>query len=323
MKTKNLNRIFVCLLSLCFFSCTNESDYMFTEQTHYTLTKPNKTVEELSEYNDSIKYLYPKTRSARNYIYKADVLGAIDGISLGSSFMFTTMFAGPGIGIASTLAGGLTLGCFYSAYAATHCRGYMISCSEENAYNSSKQYLNANSIMTDSCFVLSVVPDSIITQINIPNHSSDYKYIGIAHNQILNSLATNVIIPLSMGPIDEPIYTDYPKLINQIFNDDNFRELYYNHANTIINCSTDNDIDYSDLLINSDLSANVRSAIELFFDGFDMIPHNVSSMTLYINSYISIIENNNEFTSEECQQLYSGFLVALYSSLYWDNFNAN
>jgi hypothetical protein len=45
-----------------------------------------------------------------------------------------------------------------------------------------------------------------------------------------------------------------------------------------------------------------------------------SDVISLVNQYINIIETNNEFSDDERNAIYSGFMIAVYSCDYWDSY---
>lgn len=151
-------------------------------------------------------------------------------------------------------------------------------------------------------------------QIQLPSNFEYVRRLGNDHNAILTKLKTiepaNGIMSNEHGVIDNPINTTNP-FVEEVFSNRQFNAATYS-AFQHITASSDGDA-YC-----SSGSDNVDEIYDMFLSIMETYFNSPSDLISAINSYINIIENNNELTTSEKEIVYGGFMIAFYSVQYWN-----
>lgn len=324
------NFIFVLVFistSLGFFSCSSndEAENQSISKVFPKRNMPNKTLEELSNLNDSLMLangpLVDKiiTRSGWGTGVKdADVVGALCGHYVGLHYAWMT-----GPHAATTYIGCvLVSAAVSSALAAAKEELNPMSNSEmEDFYVISDANYQYCDQLPDSSFLET---DPLLLQINLPNRFRYLSYLGRNHNAIISDWRTSRITitrsPNLNTPVD-PIDPEEPGIpvndLSSLYLDSCFNESYCNTINEICNIQNfynDDYVNYIDLNYNG----NIGDTYQLFLEAYHLTS-TTSSLISLVNQYITIIESNNDFSDEERKAIYSGFMIAVYSCDYWNN----
>lgn len=309
------------ILSLLFIgtifmvSCSNDNEKPMDSQ---PAMNANKTLIELQEYNSLFISEHPVTRANWwNYLqiasadYKwgkrgakaGQIIAGIAGAATGGTGYAVT------VGVCAGAAGG------YASYR----KWQRLYPNEEGASASYQEVMSkiedlyADNYFNNTLHPLGVDIYSVLgAQINLPSDFEHLRRIGNDHNKVLESLKNELFPFLSRGPIEEGIITD-PILspIEELFDES---ELQYTSSSAFTAITTTSD---------GDLAASVSLVVDSIVDTFDTLLHSTSmdnaGLVSAINSYISIIENNNELTYSEKEDVYSTLIIALYSILYWND----
>lgn len=153
---------------------------------------------------------------------------------------------------------------------------------------------------------------SLGAQINLPANFEHLRRIGNDHNKVLVELSNTFQSGLRRSPIEE---ADDPGFILSPI-----AELFNAEELLLTSCTL-----YTAITPTSDgdSSASVSQVIDSVIDSFDSLVSSSSitnaELISAINSYISIIENNNELSFSEKETVYSTLVIALYSILYWND----
>lgn len=325
--------LFIVFIGMLFITSCSTDDDSESKQVSNINTEYSKTLFDIEQFNQHLLQNTSTTRAARyDNLTKADVLGAIRGFDVGQSVGSLGFFLGAwGVGAYATCTfGGALLGA-----AAFSWKQYKIQsgCTittmmTDELYSDIKIHCENKTTITNNSFVCLDASDSIFNQLNIPSGYNDIEKVGIAHNKILHGDVNNSL-PLS-GPnnlnggdmlqsLEEPIYPINNYCAQALFEDLDFADSY----NDILDLVDDyNDIDsifdYSEFLNDYPLiTTTATNILRNFFMGLDITPQNTTSIIWLVNSYIQIIESNNELTTSERKQLYLAFIVAVYSFDHW------
>ncbi len=297
-------------------SCTNDNEKPVDSQ---PATNANKTLIELQEYNSQFISEHSVTRANWwNYIrvasadYKwgkrgakaGQIIAGIAGVATGGSGYAIT------VGVSAGVAGG------YASYR----KWQQLYSDDEGASVSYQEAMNrmeglyANNYYNNTLNSLGVDNYAVLgAQINLPSNYEHLRRIGNDHNMVLEQLREESVPFLSRGPFEEGHITEsiLTTPIEDLFDE---YELQYTSSSAFSAITTSSD---------GDSAASVSFTVDSIVDTFDTLLHSVSmdnaGLVSAINSYISIIENNNELTYSEKEDVYSTLIIALYSILYWND----
>lgn len=152
-------------------------------------------------------------------------------------------------------------------------------------------------------------------QINLPTGFEHLRRIGNDHNAVLKLLRGELRLPKkplkspgTLKPIDPD---DFVSPVMEVFLQPEFTNTTSSAHNAITSLS------------DGDSAAFVSNVVDSVIDAFDSLltSTSMSSSQLIsaINSYISIVESNNDLTFSEKECVYSSLIIALYSVEYWFN----
>lgn len=294
----------------------------------------NKTLQELALFNYSIKKDI-QTRSFISRLWKtitkvgADVYGGAKGF--GHSFEIRNGK------LYFDLATVLMEGSSHSRKAAEEADAQLVMNSDEDFFDDIKSYCrekisfdhvinvgNNSNYLTCNTNTISFIGDSLYSQIMIPSSMECLLVTGIAHNEILedNLYGRSVL----NGNSHNELNSNPPELDNPDPDDghddhlesEEFSELYYSGIAKVDSCCGINGFGYQTYLVNYPFdSSNVNQTMGLFMDAMMNSVETSSDIVSLVNNYISIIENNNDFTPEERAQIYTGLIISVYSFNLW------
>lgn len=301
-------------------SCTNdENDNQQKTNMSFEKTSAPKTMRQLRELNDSLVKSSAMMRSGwvdRCKVAHADykwgkrgfkagqLVAGLAGIYTGGIGYFAV------VGVSTVASGGLA--------------SYLKKKEIDGDYMTTEELVNSLSAI-ENLFEEHSTLDSIgalgadiyltyAMQIQLPSDFEHVRRWGNDHNAILAELRT-----LDTGGgmrshyheyIDDPINTTNPN-VEMVFSSRQFSAAT-NDAFDYITATSDGDAQCSSG------SENVDEIYEMFLSIMDTYFTSPTDLISAINSYISIIENNNELTYEEKEIVYGGFLIAFYSVQYWN-----
>ena len=327
--------IFIAFVGMLFFTSCSTDENLECEQvlSQESSLEYSKTLRDIELYNQQLSQKFPSTRSARyDNLIKADVLGGVYGASLGEGLGSYVMWLGGwGVGAYATctFSGALLGAAAFSWKQYKRQSGCAITTMmTDDLYSDIKIHCENKTTITNNSFVCLDASDSIFNQLNIPLGYNDIEKVGIAHNKILHGDVNNSL-PLS-GPnnlnggdmlqsLEEPIYPINNYCAQALFEDLDFADSYNDVLDLVDDYNDiDNIFDYSEFLNDYPLiTTTATNILRNFFMGLDITPQNTTSIIWLVNSYIQIIESNNELTTSERKQLYLAFIVAVYSFDHW------
>lgn len=287
----------------------------------------SRTLDALKSYNETLLNSCQQTRGwgKRLLVASADIKGAVKGIDAGKTLASVVGAASGGTGAAVVVVGsGLIVGAAYSylAYKGSTICSYPAQISD--FLNYSRKLVSGRIVVegkTDSA--TSRTDEAIFNpeneaynNIELPQEFGYLRTLGADHNAIL--LAANVdgelpteesVTSANLGQVevDEEEQDKFEQAINSpMFNDSFFAAI-----------DEFNDEKGFETLGCSD---RVKQALQSYLDLFQTYPENVDELVKIANGYIKIIEENNEFTKDEKELIYSAIMVSVYSPQLWDNF---
>lgn len=326
--------LIACTFSL--ISCSSDEEFISCVEAPQMNTNKydNKTLQELVSFNASIKRDI-QTRSFLLRLWKtiakvgADVYGG--AVGFGNSFEIRNGK------LYYDLATVLTQGSSYSRKAAQDVDALLAMNSDDDFFDDVKSYCrekisfddvinvgNNSNYLTCNTSTISFVGDSLYSQIMIPSSMECLLVTGIAHNEILEDNLLNPSFP--NGGFNNELNNDPPGLdppdpgegYNDHLESEEFSELYYSGIAKVDSCCGINGFSYQTYLINYPFeSSNVNQTMGLFMDAMMDYVETSSDLVSLVNNYISIIESNNDFTSEERAQIYTGLVISIYSFNLW------
>lgn len=336
-----MKKIIYLLCTVCFLaSCSINNDYEPERKYPDRLTDANRTVKELYNYNVATLEQTPVTRNGRySKIAKRDVMGAIRG-----AVMTSSTCNGYIIGFGSAL-----LAAVESLMAYEETRNVPVTIEETTALFDTHQsicraYATEGNAPEEADTLL-------LTTIGLPLEFSHLAVLGEYHNGVLtrflnrnngqNGNSSDNGLPLSSNSGQTttrsstiafepliPIVTDnLPTLFNcpietidSVFNDSDFRNACIYDVLTEPEMTTMEEVTNYINSING-ISENTKAACCLYLDLFNNCPDDIQTIQQIARGYINIIEQNNEFTPEEKEIIYSGITVSLYSTVLWNEIN--
>ena len=282
----------------------------------------SKTVLALKEYNLKLMASCQQTRGRKLCTALADIVGAVEGVDRGKTLAGVVGVATGGTGFWAVVAGtALIFGASasYISYKNYTC-AYAINASELFDFTKDAVVNKIAFVKNDSLLDVkdSLVDDpltaSVENGVELPSDFSYIRTLGINHNAILSAanvvgklpetseVEANVMKPMELAP------EDYAKF-NDAMNSEELKQVFEVDSNNIgqINCL--------DNLQNC--SERVKQALQGYLDLFEIYPDNADDVAEIANGYIKIIEENNEFTAEEKELIYSAIMVSVYSPQFW------
>lgn len=321
------------------WSCSNDQEVLTNAETPVEPTY-NKTLADLEAYNEVMlgkvsTRVKPgegvTVKDIRNglKVAKADISGASKGIKVGRSIIITV--------------GALTGGVHGASIAAAVCGSVFGAAASLKAYQkhfgkirktraippgiiadstflqiSEKMYID-NIAANGTYYAYNVVSEKI----EIPKRFEYLKDVGESHNALVSTaieVGNNEDIDLSLEHFKgliPPIYiTD--KELEKLFSNDIFKTEYEKLLQDIDTSTDDNGFNVETFLsLNSDIPYCVKKTLDEYSDLLESYPTNLDDIVEITNGYINIIEQNNEFTEEEKEMVYSALTVSLYSPQLW------
>ena len=106
----------------------------------------------------------------------------------------------------------------------------------------------------------------------------------------------------------------------ELFVDNTFMESYDNELNMVDDYIVDGAFSYNDYLTDHPLvTSDATNILLLFMAALHNVQQTTGNMIQLVNDYIQTIEMNNELTTAERKQLYTGFIIAVYSFDLWNS----
>lgn len=314
--------LFACLAM--FASCSKDDS---ESQSSDTIRDPEltETVRQLQMINDSLRMAHPLTRSTPNKtIAASDVRGACKGISAGATLAEALGLASGGVGAAVTIITCGVAGAAAESYLASQKNeGYSISSTDiENIYQISNEFCQSHPMIPDDGTMAPF--DVSYKKLNLPEKFKYLRYIGANHNAIVmkmqNQTSAQANAPKKAGPTT-PVVIDQQRYVKKVFNNGSFKTTYSSIANDATTYWTESGYDYlTDIKDHPSGSRYVDSTYKLFLNALTATDLSTDEVASLINSYIATIEANPRFTDSNKENIYAGFIVALYSHNYWKGY---
>lgn len=320
---------------LLMMSCSNEENENVPQIYGFKNVDLNcQTVRQLQAYNDAIMKDIKVTRfSTGNKLVDADIMGGIYGLGIGESIGSLGKFFGVwgwGAYGTCTAAGALVgAGAFsWKYYKRTH-NCAITQFMTNQLYEKLTDYCSNTFRIVNYTFVNDEQTDSIFNQLQIPDGYEEIEKIGIAHNIVLQDDDSQLLLSfgdgLNGGGIGAPIGDDIPcepelnPCAVQLFADSVFIDSYDDGLDMVDYYTIGGEFSYSDYLNDYPLlTTNATNVMLLFMSALHNIPQTTSNVIQLVNDYIETIEMNNELTTAEREQLYTGFIIAVYSFDLWN-----
>lgn len=323
-----MKKVFLFLATGALFlsSCSTESnDYPEARQTQETTTT-NKTLEQLREYNTTLPQNTLMTRSSgRTAILSCvDAYGGIRSIWINRGIIATA--AG-----ASQVLGGIVATCFGISGAASASASVAkilpTDAEKDNMFTNTKDYCRSyeekmKSTLIDSDSPVVGLKDTLQTKISVPLSCSYLMNTGAYHNAIIEAfLNPSNDMPIRKAPMKKA-YKDHAdpgtQLMPSVTDMQEFWDAFYVTADNTNNYNTNNDFNIDAYIAAYPIeSNNVRSAFGLFKTAIENNVQDGTDMISIVNSYISIIDGNTDFTSQEREAIYAGLIISVYSYHLW------
>ena len=314
--------IFVIVAMITITSCSSFSKEDVINGTSVENMDDSKTVVALTDYNSKLMAACQLTRGRKLNTALADVVGALQGLSCGKDLAGIAGVATGGVGFWAVAAGTALLfggAASYTAYKSYTC-SYATNTSD--LYNFTKSMVMNKFALEKNDTLLDVkddvVDDSLSAsaddKVKLPEDFGYVRTLGVDHNAIL--LAANVTGKLpEINEVESSVMEqieltpeDYAKF-NDVMNSDELWQAFEAEADNLGNKNS------LDALTNCSL--RVKQALQGYLDLFEIYPDNADDVAEIANGYIKIIEENNEFTAEEKELIYSAIMVSVYSPQFW------
>ena len=326
----------VLMLIACTFtliSCNSDEEPVYiTEASQINFNKfDNNTLLELKEFNSTIQRDVT-TRGMgslfRNFIkfVSADVTGA--GKALKSNYQILSLATTLDHSIGAACTGvvaiyGAVKGSFFSKKRSDE--NGLVNITDDEMYSTTISHLLDHAEERYGTLVL--VPTGLnlyADSISVPSSFSYLEPIGQFHNQILSLVITedaggnNTNGQPNEDPIGDGDFTGLVGDMQTVFSSSTTESGCNLAVADVVSYCTSTGFDYEDNLTDYPFTSNnVNSTYLLFLSALESA-QSVSDVISIVNSYISIIEANNDFTADEKEQIYGGMIVAVYSYDFWE-----
>lgn len=313
--------LFVAFVTLN--SCSSNTGEELIVRTSDVMVDGGSTVEALQKYNSSLLKFSGQTRGSRRLeIAAADIVGAASGVNAGKTLAGLVGAATGGTGFAAIVIGaGLITGASssYLAYKRHAACSYVEDTSRLFDYTKKavceKFVMADNDALTEGIYEVDDCKDLVANMIGLPTEFNYIRTLGADHNTIL--LAANVEGDLPSK--DEDCNLEQVMLSPEDFS--KFNEAMNCRELKDVFCSSMKKVESEsrlDALVGC--SERVKQALQGYLDLFQSYPENVNDLVEIANGYIKIIEEQNEFSKEEKELIYSAIMVSVYSPQLWDNY---
>lgn len=333
---------FVCaLVAACVMSSCSGNEYVKVDSDVLTVNAC-KTLTDLDAYNKKFMSERAATRNAITTkdlkkgwnVVKSDVKGARKGIKVGRvvSTLLGCATGGTGAIVTNVICGSIFGG--VSSYIA-----YKKNFDNSSVHNYTRVIVNQSPIDTTFLQVSEKVYMGNTVgceeqyaynieseKVELPERYEYLKRVGEDHNALVTA-----VMKVDAGSSEElsleevkgiipPVEATQEEL-DELFNNTCFIESYAEFLQELESSSTETASDGDNYISNeSDFPYNVKIAIDNYIELLESCATSIDDVVEITNGYIKIIEQNNEFTEDEREMVYSSLIVSLYSSQLWGVF---
>lgn len=317
-------------------SCSNdEKCYVKSSVDSSSEDYSSKTIEDLEKYNKVLVHNFSATRGVgsgsnrrKARIVAADLNGAVESLDEHhnlTSIALGLIFGGhphAGGALLAAIAAKGAVPASWNAYKKTCGLAYKTE-EIESLFGRTKNYCLESMVLEDN-MAYADIDDDISSCIDIPDSLNFLLRAGVAHNQIINlhrqnDRNTEIHRTPKRIPFAPDIEFDYCMQVREAYNSTEFEIGFFDTWGLFDEYDSSTGFDFDSYIEeNPYQSSFVTSTITLFVNALDVIPDTDSDLYDTINSYISIIEDNNEFSRDDRYQIYAGLIVAAYSYNLWN-----
>lgn len=351
MSKKNL---FLLVIASIFIACSQSHWTNDVEDVNGPLN--SKTLTELSTFNENLlinKTVDPATLKSNWWrkfkdgliVSAADIAGVGAGIYSVQGVAALAGVASGGTGyVVVSAVGGVIVGAGASmaaydalpecAYAGTEEKVAFAALSEEDLielYSSNQSNIQGEAPPADNYEY-----NYILERINLPAEFEHLRRVGEDHNKIVKlaynkgGITTKSLLKgggeETSKPKDEDkdcVLPEIPSAVCEIVSELVYDKEFKGIRQDILTCiesACTSDIFDPEIFFNEYpmKSKCVEDAIKLYLSLYVNFPDNLDDIVDIANGYINIIEQNNEFTYNEKESIYSALIISLYSPQIWN-----